>query len=102
MNIKIDKTTDFFVAALESGAEYPALPAWGNRKVNPLNFSEKFDISNIERHELAQVSGAFQLLNVLTKEECKKLIIVSEQLGFLPYAAVSLARSVRHNDSLSV
>ncbi|MFQ3266212.1 MAG: hypothetical protein ACI9U5_002094 [Colwellia sp.] len=101
MNIKIDKITDFFVAALEPGAEHPALPAWGNRKVNPLNFSEKFDISNIERHELAQVPGAFQLLNVLTKEECKKLISVSEQLGFLADAAVSLPRSVRHNDSLT-
>jgi len=57
--------------------------------------------SNIERHELAQVSGAFQLLNVLTKEECEKLIIVSEQLGFLADTAVSLPRSVRHNESLA-
>jgi hypothetical protein len=57
--------------------------------------------SNIERHELAQVSGAFQLLNVLTKEECEKLISVSEQLGFLADTAVSLPRSVRHNESLT-
>jgi hypothetical protein len=101
MNTKIDKTTDFFVAALEPGAEHPALPAWGNRKVNPASLSETFDVSSIERHELAQVPGAFQLLNVLSKEECEKLISISEQLEYLPDAAVSLPRSVRHNDSLT-
>lgn len=101
MNQKIDTVDNFFVAALEPGAEHPALPAWGNRKVNPANLNENFDVSNIERHELTQVPGAFQLLNVLTKEECEKLVNISEQLGFLPDAAVSLPRSIRHNDSLT-
>ena len=101
MNQKIDTTTDFFVAALEPGAEHPALPAWGNRHVNTANLSDTFDVSLIERGELSQVPGAFQLLNVLTKDECDKLISISEQLGFLPDAAVSLPRSVRHNDSLT-
>jgi hypothetical protein len=101
MNQKIDTTTDFFVAALEPGAEHPALPAWGNRHVNTANLSDTFDVSLIERDELAQVPGAFQLLNVLAKEECDTLISISEQLGFLADAAVSLPRSVRHNDSLT-
>lgn len=101
MNQKIDTTADFFVAALEPGAEHPALPAWGNHQVNPANLSDTFDIRDIERHELTQVPGAFQLFNVLTKGECEKLITISEQLGFLPDAAVSLPRSVRHNDSLT-
>lgn len=101
MNQTIDTEADFFVAALEPGAEHPALPAWGNHQVNPANLSDTFDISDIERHELTQVPGAFQLFNVLTKGECEKLIRLSEQLGYLPDAAVSLPRSVRHNDSLT-
>lgn len=101
MNKKIAEVTDFFVAALEPGAEHPALPAWGNRNVNAANLSDNFDTSHIERHELGQVPGAFQLLNVLSKDECENLISISEQLGFLPDAAVSLPRSVRHNDSLT-
>ncbi|MBA6378390.1 MULTISPECIES: 2OG-Fe(II) oxygenase [unclassified Colwellia] len=101
MKQTIDTNTDFFVAALEAGAEHPALPAWGNRQVNPANLSKDFDISHIERRELIEVPGAFQLLNVLSKDECAKLIDISEQLGFLPDAAVSLPRSVRHNDSLT-
>jgi len=98
---KIDTASDFFVAALEPGAEHPALPAWGNRKANPASLSENVAVTGIERHELAQVPGAFQIFNALTKDECKKLINISEQLGFLPDAAVSLPRSVRHNDSLT-
>jgi predicted 2-oxoglutarate/Fe(II)-dependent dioxygenase YbiX len=101
MNVKIDTVADFFVAALEPGAEHPALPAWGNRQPNPAKLNDKFDTSHIERHDLAQVPGAFQLLNVLSKEECETLISISEQLAFLPDAAVSLPRSVRHNDSLT-
>lgn len=101
MNHKINTTDDFFIAALEAGAEHLALPAWGNSKGNPVSLNENVDVSAIERHELMQVPGAFQLFNVLTKEECEKLISISEQLGFLPDAAVSLPRSVRHNDSLT-
>lgn len=101
MNKKIDTTADFFVAALEPGAEHPALPAWGNRHVNAANLSDEHDVSLIERRELPQVPGAFQLFNVLTKNECKRLINISEQLGFLPDAAVSLPRDIRHNDSLT-
>ncbi len=101
MNKNIDTTADFFVAALEPGAEHPALPAWGNRHVNAANLSDDYDVSLIKRRELAQVPGAFQLFNVLKKNECKRLINISEQLGYLPDAAVSLPRSIRHNDSLT-
>lgn len=101
MNTKTESVANFFVAALEPGAEHPALPAWGNRHKNAANLDEHYDISHIERRELAQVPGAFQLLNVLTENECKELVNISEELGFLPDAAVSLPRSVRHNDSLT-
>ncbi|PKG74315.1 oxidoreductase [Shewanella sp. Choline-02u-19] len=96
-----NKPESFFVAAFEPGAEHPALPAWGNSTLNPAKLSSDFDISQVERRELADVPGAFQLLNVLSKDECKRLIEISEQLEFLPDAAVSLPRSVRHNDSLT-
>lgn len=101
MTKKIDTASDFFVAALEPGAEHPALPAWANRQENPANLSQHFNISIIERRELLQIPGAFQLLNVLAKDECERLISISEQLGFLSDAAVSLPRSIRHNDSLT-
>ena len=96
-----NKPESFFVAALEQGAEHPALPAWGNNNANPAKLSGSFDISQVERRELADVPGAFQLFNVLSKDECQRFIEISEQLEFLPDAAVSLPRSVRHNDSLT-
>jgi len=101
MNQDKDTAADFFVAAFERGAEHPSLPAWGNRHFNAAHLSDNADVSQIERRELPQVPGAFQLLNVLSKDECDRLIKISEQLGFLPDAAVSLPRSVRHNDSLT-
>ncbi|NQY65365.1 MAG: oxidoreductase [Alteromonadaceae bacterium] len=101
MNQDNDTSANFFVVALEPGAENPALPAWGNHEPNPAKLSGNFDIGQVERRELAQVPGAFQLFNVLSKAECKSLIDISEQLGFLPDAPVSLPRSVRHNDSLT-
>lgn len=101
MTTEIDSATGFFIAALEAGAEHPALPAWGNRHANAANLSEDFDTGKLERRELSQVPGAFQLLNVLAKAECDRLISISEQLEFLPDAAVSLPRSIRHNDSLT-
>lgn len=96
-----DNNADFFVAALERGAEHAALPAWGNRHKNAANLDEHFDVQPITRRELPEVPGAFQLLNVLSKEECHRLISISEQLGFLEDAAVSLPRSIRHNHSLT-
>lgn len=92
---------NFFVAAYEPGAEHPALPTWGNSVLNPANLQDNADISQIERCAVPEVPGAFQLLNVLSKEECQRLINTSEELGFLPDAAVSLPRNVRHNDSLT-
>ncbi|NQZ26916.1 MAG: 2OG-Fe(II) oxygenase [Colwellia sp.] len=101
MKLEKDTKDNFFVVALEPGAENPSLPAWGNTEPNPVRFSEIYDSGQVERHELTQVPGAFQLFNVLSKAECESLIAISEQLGFLPDAPVSLPRSVRHNDSLT-
>lgn len=101
MNRNNGENANFFVAAWEPGAEHPSLPAWGSHETNPANLSNDYDLDQVERRAISQVPGAFQLFNVLSKAECKSLISISEQLGFLPDAAVSLPRSVRHNDSLT-
>ncbi|QUM77349.1 2OG-Fe(II) oxygenase [Moritella sp. 24] len=92
--------TDFFVAAFEPGAEHPALPTWTNSK-NNLAALSPVGSNNIIKKPVPHVPGAFQLLNVFSPQECLRLIKVSESMGYLPDAAVSLPRNVRHNDSLT-
>lgn len=94
------QNNDFFVAAYEPGAEHPALPTWANNKANVASLSPVAS-QKITRQAVSQVPGAFQLLNVLSQEECQRLIQASEAMGYLPDAAVSLPRDVRHNDSLT-
>lgn len=95
-----DNTNNFFIVATEPGAEHPALPTWANNIPNPakLASAEEFDV---EKRLLTEIPGAFQLLNVLTEQECQRLIALAEELTFLPDAAVSLPRTVRHNDSMT-
>ena len=98
-----DPTTNpesFFVVAHEPGAEHPALPTWANRDSNPIKLDESYP-QTVERREVAGVPGAFQLLNVFSETECDALIALTEKLEYLPDAAVSLPRSVRHNDNLT-
>ncbi|MGI2172322.1 oxidoreductase [Shewanella sp. MF05960] len=90
----------YFVAAYEPGAEHPALPTWASRNDNGAELALSAP-STVSKKQLTDVPGAFQLLNVLSAEECQRLINVSETMGFLPDAAVSLPRNVRHNDSLT-
>jgi len=99
MNSAIDKT-DFYVVAREAGAENPSLPTWANPTNNPALLAEEAPLI-VSRKEIPQVPGAFQLLNVLTAEECEALINITETLGYLPDAAVSLPREVRHNHNLT-
>lgn len=91
---------DFYVVAREPGAEHSALPTWASDRTNPAQLLDKVDW-DIQRREIPEVPGAFQILNVLSREECERLIQISETLGYLEDAAVSLPRSVRHNHSLT-
>ncbi|WP_022941215.1 prolyl hydroxylase family protein [Psychromonas hadalis] len=91
---------DYFVVAYEAGAEHPALPTWANNKANIAKLSDSSP-QKVTKKMLAQVPGAFQLLNVFSKDECERLIAVSESMGYLADAAVSLPRDIRHNDSLT-
>jgi hypothetical protein len=91
---------DFFVAAYEAGAENPSLPTWASKRANLAELAAAAPAA-VTRRDLEQVPAAFQLLNVLSPDECQRLIALSETLGFLPDAAVSLPRHIRHNDSLT-
>jgi len=90
----------FYVVARESGAQNPSLPTWANTKENEINLDINLK-PQIERIDLSDVPGAFQLLNVFTTQECEEFIKQTEELGYLEDAAVSLPRSVRHNDNIT-
>lgn len=92
--------SNFFVVAREPGAENPAIPAWACRKSNPAWLDTDRDLE-ISRVEIEKVPGAFQLLDVLSADECRRLVDLSEGYGYLADAAVSLGRDIRHNDSFT-
>jgi hypothetical protein len=95
-----DLTRSFYVVAKEPGAEHPAIPTWASETINAANFG--FDIpANMQRIEVEAVPGAFQLLNLISESECRQLIDITESLGYLQDAAVSLPRSVRHNHNVT-
>ncbi|ALU44915.1 oxidoreductase [Pseudoalteromonas rubra] len=95
-----DNTNDFFIVAKEPGAEHPALPTWANNVANPAKLASAEEL-DVEKRLLTEIPGAFQLLNVFSEDECIRLIDLAEELAFLPDAAVSLPRTVRHNDSMT-
>ncbi|NHO65446.1 2OG-Fe(II) oxygenase [Aestuariicella hydrocarbonica] len=90
----------FYVVAHEPGAENPSLPTWGNRSENPIKLTKDYPTEVVIRQPVADVPGAYQLLNVLTAAECKRFLELTESLGYLPDAAVSLPRDIRHNDNV--
>lgn len=95
----MDRPSDFYVVAEEPGAEHPALPTWANETANPVALGQDgaFEVARVE---VPRVPGAFQLLDLLSAEECRRFIELTESLGYLPDAAVSLPRSVRHNHNV--
>ncbi len=93
--------SSFYVVALEPGAENPAIPTWANKIANPIGFQENVTLGEGSRINVDGVSGAFQLLGVLSPTECQRLVETAESVGFLEDAAVTLPRTVRHNHSLT-
>lgn len=90
----------FYVVAREPGAEHPSLPTWACGDANPAGLSADRRLGPDQRRDINIVPGAFQLLNVLSPDESQVLIDLSEGLGYLPDAAVSLPRDIRHNDNV--
>jgi len=99
-SIEKQNPDNFYIVAREPGAEHPAIPTWASDSANPAGLGSEIP-ANIERIEVESVPGAFQLLNVLSISECRQTIGLTESLGYLPDAAVSLPRSIRHNHSLT-
>ena len=91
---------DFYIVAYEWGAENPTIETWACEKENAVSLVEEYS-GEMYRKEVDAVPGAFQILNLLSQEECTRFRELSEGVGFIPDAAVSLPRSVRHNDSLT-
>lgn len=89
----------FFVVAKERGSFKDDLPAWASKVPNPTSLDE-FAKSEVKRVDLDELPGGFQLLNVLSKQECENIIKEANTLGFTQDAAVSLPRNIRHNDNL--
>ena len=48
---------------------------------------------------LMQVEGAFTLQNLLSREECQRLVQMSNAMGYTKDAPVSLGRRVRQNEN---
>jgi hypothetical protein len=48
---------------------------------------------------LMQVEGAFTLQNLLSREECQRLVQMSNAMGYTEDAPVSLGRRVRQNEN---
>jgi hypothetical protein len=87
---------EFYIIAREPGAEHPAIPTWASRTDNPAALeADRADV--VTRRDISAVPGAFQLLDVLSSGECTRLVELTESLGYLADAAVSLPRSIRHN-----
>lgn len=95
-----DSIDAFYIITYEPGAENPSLPTWAARRDNPLALTADANSDQRQRIDLPQVPGAYQILNVLSANECQQFIAISEALGYLPDAAVSLPREVRHNDNV--
>jgi hypothetical protein len=91
----------FYVVAREPGAENPSLPTWANHNANPAALDENYPVETVRRVDIDTVPGAFQLINLLSPQECKALIQLSEARGYLKDAAVSLPRDIRHNDNVT-
>lgn len=92
--------TDFYVIAHEPGAEHDAIPTWASHGDNPAGLTS-VHVPEITRRDIDAVPGVFQLHDLLSAEECQRLIELSETQGYLEDAAVSLPRRIRHNDSFT-
>lgn len=90
----------FFVVAREQGQERFDLPTWADRAPGNIEF-ESHPAVLPARRDIAEVPGTFQLLNVLTGDECDQFVHITDELGYHLDAPVSLPHSVRHNTNLN-
>ena len=89
-----------YIAAYERGSVDNALPLWASSKENPLGLDENSS-QLVKRQDIEGVPGAFQLLDVLSTQECQSFISATDTMGYTEDAAVSLGRNIRHNMNLN-
>ena len=82
-------TSSFYIVARDAGADHPEIPTWASRNENPAGLAAAPPAA-VERRDVAGVPGAFRLHGVLSAAECQRLRELSETLGYLEHAAVSL------------
>ena len=90
---------DFYVLAHEPGHDQEALPLWASAREGLIRFDETGP--PVERIDLPDLPGVFQLHNVLSSEECEQFRLIVDTLGFHDDAPVSLPHSVRHMRNLN-
>ena len=92
---------NFFVAGTANGHQIQNLPIYGDT-MNPIQFDPSFNVDNvginiINKNNLdSNISGVFQITNVLTKMECQQFIDLTNALGYTTDAPVSLPYHIRH------
>eukprot|EP01063_Lacrimia_lanifica_P003852 TRINITY_DN12126_c0_g1_i1.p1 TRINITY_DN12126_c0_g1~~TRINITY_DN12126_c0_g1_i1.p1 ORF type:complete len:276 (+),score=63.12 TRINITY_DN12126_c0_g1_i1:102-929(+) len=85
----------FAVVAQEYGHTRRPLPTWACTAPGNVALAPEA-VPAVEARAVPGVPGGFQLLHVLSPEECDAVIAVTEELGYDPDAPVSLPYSVRH------
>ena len=87
------KEADFYVLTHEPGHDQEALPLWASAREGLIRFDDA--PPPVERVDLPDLPGVFQLHNVLSPGECKQFRLIADTLGFHEDAPVSLPHSVR-------
>jgi hypothetical protein len=90
----------FYIVAHEPGRENSALPTWADSGAGVIDF-EQSAAAAVRRIDIAGVPGAFQLLNLLTSNECDQFVQITDSLGYHTDSPVSLPHSIRHNLNLN-
>ena len=91
---------DFYVVTTEPGRVRQDLPVWASKRPGAIAFDSAAK-GSVERVDIEEVPGAFQLLNVLSDESCDQFVELSDALGYHDDAPVSLPRNVLHNGNFT-
>ncbi|MEM7207532.1 MAG: 2OG-Fe(II) oxygenase [Pseudomonadota bacterium] len=86
----------FVVIAHESGRDVSALPTWSDDDSGVLRYDDHHN-NTVERRNVDDVPGAFQLFDVLSDDECDQFVSITETMGYHADSPVSLPHSIRHN-----
>ena len=92
--------SNFHVVAKEFGHSGRPLPTWTCSSAGNVNF-DQHEPNTICRDLSDFVPGAFQLLNVLSSDECEQIVRHVTDMGWDEDAPVSLPHSFRHMENVN-